>query len=532
MKLLWDNPKFVSIILLNSSESDVKNNLANFFTNNFFENILSSNCIENNLLYLITLLLKHEINNILDIEKPEMFLNSTKCGYILNQLYEKIEIQIFFRTVISEIIEKFSKLDSGQNEELSFNPKELKEIYIRSKKKNLNEKRIEIDNEKNNEFKLENAKTQPSVNDEEENKKEAQIKMIFKNKYMKPLKELDLKQFSSKYENKTNKSNMKDFINNIINLNKLFPNLFITKTICENFKYGNNNEDNYLLNLYEYNYIQVSKYIDIIFNNLLKNINLIPYSVKCICKIILKLLEKKYSKICNYQKNALISKFFFHTLFIPMLVNYEYFSLVNEFNLTSKQKNSLIIFSEIIKKFTLCKLFKDDKNEGNYTPFNWMIIEKMPLLLDFYEKMTNVKLPDFIEKLIDNKLSKDYKYNYFEENKNDDIIHISFCFSIENIYILIKNIEKNKGEIFKENLSKELQKTIEKLLNEDNMKKLEKLKNNKEYQLYEETTYESCENFLNSENENENHINGIKQYSYNPYKLMIILKICWKIISE
>ena len=134
MKLLWDNPNFVSIIILNSSESDVKNNLANFFTNNFFENILSSKCIENNLLYLITLLLKNEINNILDIEKPEMFLNSTKCGYILSQLYEKIEIQLFFRRVISEIIEKFSKLDSG-NEELSFNPKNLEEIYIRIKKK-------------------------------------------------------------------------------------------------------------------------------------------------------------------------------------------------------------------------------------------------------------------------------------------------------------------------------------------------------------------------------------------------------------
>ena len=40
----------------------MKDHLSNFICNNFYENILSANYIENNLLYLILLLLKEEIN--------------------------------------------------------------------------------------------------------------------------------------------------------------------------------------------------------------------------------------------------------------------------------------------------------------------------------------------------------------------------------------------------------------------------------------------------------------------------------------
>ena len=55
---LWENPKAVSILLSHSDIDDIKNHLASFIVNNFYENILSSNSIENNLMFVFTLLIK------------------------------------------------------------------------------------------------------------------------------------------------------------------------------------------------------------------------------------------------------------------------------------------------------------------------------------------------------------------------------------------------------------------------------------------------------------------------------------------
>ena len=51
---LWKQPKFVSNILSKANNKDVKECLAHFFTNNLYENILSKNNKEEQLLYIIT----------------------------------------------------------------------------------------------------------------------------------------------------------------------------------------------------------------------------------------------------------------------------------------------------------------------------------------------------------------------------------------------------------------------------------------------------------------------------------------------
>ena len=51
--------------------------------NNFYENILSSKYNEDNLIYVISLLLIKEINNLEKIENCETFSEETICRYIL-----------------------------------------------------------------------------------------------------------------------------------------------------------------------------------------------------------------------------------------------------------------------------------------------------------------------------------------------------------------------------------------------------------------------------------------------------------------
>jgi hypothetical protein len=70
---LYTSPSFISKLISLSDKEDVKSHLAPFFTNNFYENILSTQGIENNLMYIIYLLLKEETDSISDINDSEKF---------------------------------------------------------------------------------------------------------------------------------------------------------------------------------------------------------------------------------------------------------------------------------------------------------------------------------------------------------------------------------------------------------------------------------------------------------------------------
>ena len=57
---------------------------------------LSGDYLENNLLYIITLLLKNEIDLIDKKENNEFFLKISNTGKFLNALVEIPSVQIFF----------------------------------------------------------------------------------------------------------------------------------------------------------------------------------------------------------------------------------------------------------------------------------------------------------------------------------------------------------------------------------------------------------------------------------------------------
>ena len=86
---LWEKPNIMAFILQNADKSDIKNYLAPFIVNNFYENILSLNFIEENLIYVLTILLNNEINNLSSIKENVNFLNDSHCGYLLEQLRRK-----------------------------------------------------------------------------------------------------------------------------------------------------------------------------------------------------------------------------------------------------------------------------------------------------------------------------------------------------------------------------------------------------------------------------------------------------------
>ena len=105
------------------------------FVNNMYEDILSSKNKEEQLLYIITSLLKKEINN-LDIDCKNIntnnieniFLNNTPCGFIFQELSYKKDIQAFFKIIIIELVEKLEL--SFPSQEIIFDPGRIKDTIF------------------------------------------------------------------------------------------------------------------------------------------------------------------------------------------------------------------------------------------------------------------------------------------------------------------------------------------------------------------------------------------------------------------
>ena len=122
-ELLWENPKIVSDMIIHCNLPKLNEKLAKFFMNNFYENILSGNSIENNLIYVLTLLIKDEIDKLNNIEDCDKFLdNDSKVGYLLSELRKKKDIKNFFKIIIPNLI---SDLESISLIKLCLNFREM-----------------------------------------------------------------------------------------------------------------------------------------------------------------------------------------------------------------------------------------------------------------------------------------------------------------------------------------------------------------------------------------------------------------------
>ena len=167
---LWEEPKIIANLLIKSKKSDTKEFLAPLICNNFYENILSPNYIEDPLIYIIYLLLKNEIDNMKDINKGiDNFLNDTPCSYLLKELIEKNDVKEFFKIILQDALEdlgtdKFmfsiDELNQWQKQRgKTVNKSIFDKNFLSSKKVDNKGKKLSTDSEDWNEKDLRNAKT-------------------------------------------------------------------------------------------------------------------------------------------------------------------------------------------------------------------------------------------------------------------------------------------------------------------------------------------------------------------------------------
>jgi len=467
---LWKNPQIICKLLLCANTKDIKDHLSNFFCNNFFENLLSPNYIEHNLLYLIYFLLEEEINNI-NIKKQDdpnkcldTFLNNTAGGFILEQFHKKKDIQTFFKTILISVVQDLEL--SSANKEITFDLNKIEqEIQARTKSRKSSIDRY--------------SKVSQNGMHEEDNE--------FYKSYISSFNIENLKNLCS--NNESNKT-MTDYINfHIAEINKK-KNLYLPEAFYKKTKDESLFQD--IMHEYQKNFDIIVNLIEDLSKNLMNNLYLLPYSIKCICKIIFHLIKKKFNSFNIIHQYAFISKFFFEKLFKPILLNPSLGALINTFIISTTTLKNLEMISKVIMTLVSGNFFKNNKEEENFTPFNSYFLKKMPNLIKFFEGILNVKLPNFIENFINGELPSKFEYNYFKENPEEVVYHRSACFTIDDLSIIIEIMDKNKKIIFADHSNPDiviLEKTFEKLNSKKCKEIIKKIKNNPDYEIIEIPIY-------------------------------------------
>ena len=471
---LWENPKMMANLLIHSKKEDIKSNIAPLIMNNFYENILSSSYIEDQLLYVISLVLKNEIDNEIGNKKDyKKFLEDTPCGILLEQLKMKQDVQTYFKTLIFKIVATLEEENSSY--ELNFNLKNIQEEFNKTKEEIETEYKKTGKKQKiitNDFFKKSNYDFESKGESDEQNK---DIE-TFNIKYIPNFNKEEYRKIMDKTEK--NKK-MKDFFMSQYQTVMENPTIFSNETFLKNlFECPASKE---ILASYQIDFMKVIKILDSFLKSLMKYLYLLPYSVKCVCKMIILMIRKKFTDLSIVEQNAYISKFFFHKLFAPIFENPGVGALINNFIISGITQNNLKIISYIIKQLFSGKFFMDVEFESNYTPFNWYFIDKIQEVYSFFENVTQVTLPPFIEKLINNELPKSFEYNYFKENPEEGIFHRSICFSFKDLYVIVKNMKELSDIFFSNDDKSPFKITFQKLINKSNSNEFEKIKKRVEY---------------------------------------------------
>ena len=529
---LYTSPKVVSKIISVSKIEDIKDYLAPFFTNNFYENILSSKSLENNLIYTIYFLLKEEIDSLTDYNESEKFLEETPCGYVLEQLIEKIDIKSFCKINILKVVQDLEWTFSGKkicleiekiiqnlkkqkekelaqiNENMNGNNKQLKKVNTNSRRSysifSACDDFVERDSNLN---RINTFSSFDGFGEKElmKQKKNMEDSREFNSKYILNVepKRIDYTQYD-----KETADNVKEFIQcQESEETKNNWSVYSNDNFISNIFNGDQSEE--ILSIYILSFIKVVESINILFKDLLKNTGMIPYSIKCVCKMIYSLLKKKFPDIKRLHLNAFMSRFFFDKLLLPFLTNPIFGALINEYIISHETVKNIKIIAEIVSKICSGKLYKFEEDKGNYSPFNKLILEKIPDVYKFYQNFEEIILPEYIMKELEDKNDKENS----NEINDEPVMQKSICFCIEEIYAIIKNVEKNKKDLFNDESTKLLSIIFEKIIKSSNMTIIEDILKEK---IYENNGEEEHQN----KNKNKQKKKEVKKIEIQRYYLI------------
>ena len=478
MNRLWEQPKLVVSVIQHAQINDLKNHLAPFFVNNFYENILSSYYIEDNLMYVLSLLIKSEIDSLTNINQNSKFLEETPCGIMLGELRRKSDIQAYFKNIIQNAIEDLEANNSTNI--IDFNADKMVSFYEK-----LGSKKDKKDNEiyckyPTSDQNSDSISLEDGIN---RDKKKAQKEQEqFNQKY---IPNLDKRQLIKIIEENKDDKEKHDYLYSKLSICGNEENIFTNErllTFLNKYKHPER-----LLFIYQNHFMIVINFLDAIIKNIIENFHLVPYSIKCICRIISELITTKFPSISSPERCIFIAKFFFGKLLIPILLNPGVEAFVNNF-ISQNSLYNLGVIARILKKYVSGSFYTNSDIEFNFTPFNWYFITNIKDIFTIFKEITKVRFPTFIENFVNNKLPSDYEYSYFKENPDEVVNLRSILYNFDQLSALVETMDTHNKEIFLDRKGIKIQKAIEKLKLPNNQELIRSIINSEKVVLKESKT--------------------------------------------
>ena len=504
MFILRNNYDYITklVTLIEDTDGENIDSLVELFCNQFYDNILMPNPEQEELLILIYKLLEEEITPMNSATIDE-FLNDTSfIGRFISSFMNKRELKIFLTMILNPLI--LSIENSGVecidmslfniNNEINGNNKlkkktdvDLDSLLQKIPKTTIHfKKHYVLENEQEEE---ENA-DRTGINEKDNiltrdsfsslrSTKDSSIINDFNTEYQ---TELTLDKIYEKIMNEE-KEEIRDLylyqLEQIGDEPDLFTNNGLKLVLKDPF--FNNNKSN-VIEKYIENFIFIQQKIDCLIQTLIDKISAMPYTVRCICKVISLLMHKKFPLLPKYLRNSFVGKFIFDKCIFPVL-NFENKNVMDFRIFSTNTKKCLNIIISVLSNANRCCLFQTT-TDTEKTIFNYYLIEIIPILNKFFEKVIDIELPKALEDLVskvkikieqnidnkifsfrrknekksNNQINKEEKkqkelikkepepeilYDYFKENP-DEILHLeSICFSLYDIIYLLKIIDRN-----------------------------------------------------------------------------------------
>ena len=487
--------------------------LVSFLCHFFYENFYIESTEQEEMLYIIYLLLEKEIDSLFT-PSVSTFLEQSFISKFLTEMGTRYEIKLYIDIILNDLIKQIEEKNitynsmnilsnQSKNEEgVFYDMTEEDGFYFDSKGKN------EIKNKKRNDsivhkndFKLEdNLIAQPMKKMKQSVFLSNESNLTFKGS---TISILDIKNNSNYASNIPLKKEInQDLFNNInerfirnklkIEKDEIMKQFYIRQLrkiqasknsdLFNGNKYYNilkKEEKIFKSSVDEFNngYFLIIEFINHLLTNL-ENNTIVPYAIKVICLFINTLLKKRFKNITKIQCNILICQYLFDKLIFPVLQNPDINDIGKDIIISLNTRKTLLDIYDVCKKLVRGELF-NIYDRPYFVIFNKYIINNYPRINDIIEKIIHVKAPEKLMKLSEqlnedfnldklNRKDNDINYDYFLENKNDFMQHKSICFSIKDLSLLYHIVKGNKEPFT------EITKTFEELSSY-----MEKLENDK-----------------------------------------------------
>ena len=475
--------------LIKSVELEKRKIFIPFLCHFFYENFFMESTEQEEILYIIYLLLEKEIDNLCS-PLVESFLNDYFLGDFFIEMGNKNEVKNYIDIVLNSLIRdleemysEYFSLDIIKNSKIHYNnfiKYQIPATFYNMNRQNFFENEIFFSQAQENSINIDKksfsfhnninrysftlTKTVRLIQDYQLNEiipevkyEKSSINMILNKNFFNILNENYLKELIRKEKDEFMKS---FYLKQLRKMNSLSnPNLFNNKNYYFIKMVKSENISKKSIENFNEGYKIIKEFIDKLLSNLESKV-MIPYIIKVICKMIYSLIKKKFKNISEMQINILICRFIFDKLIIPILENPDSSNISKIIIISINTRKSLLNISRVLKKFIRGEFFSEEKYE-HYNIFNQFILDNYKRLKIIVQNFIDVKLPEKISLLLDKfynsqdfslenieRKSSEINYEYFKENSSEFMQHDSICFNIEQFFLIYETVNNNKNLFF------------------------------------------------------------------------------------